>query len=49
MFDARMSPKEEINSIIRQVLEVETRKEEGLETSKNTEALKAIQEEFSKG
>ena len=44
-----VSPKEEIhNSIIARMLEVETRKEEGMETSKNTEALKAIQEEFSK-
>ncbi|AXN39234.1 hypothetical protein CN689_16425 [Peribacillus butanolivorans] len=44
----KVSPKEEINSIIRQVLEVGKHKEEGLETSKNIEALKAIQEEFSK-
>jgi AcrR family transcriptional regulator len=43
-----LSPKEEIHSIISRMLEVETRKEEGMETSKNTEALKAIQEEFSK-
>ncbi|CAH0254040.1 TetR/AcrR family transcriptional regulator [Peribacillus simplex] len=43
-----MSPKEEIHSIIVRMLEVETRKEEGMETNKNTEALKAIQEEFSK-
>ena len=35
-----MSPKEEIHSIISRMLEVET--------SKNREALKAIQEEFSK-
>ncbi|MDP1421542.1 TetR/AcrR family transcriptional regulator [Peribacillus simplex] len=43
-----MSPKEEIHSIIVRMLEVETRKEEGMEKRKNTEALKAIQEEFSK-
>ncbi|MFF2501687.1 MULTISPECIES: TetR/AcrR family transcriptional regulator [Peribacillus] len=43
-----MSPKEEIHSIIVRMLEVETRKEEGMDTRKNTEALKAIQEEFSK-
>ncbi|MGG0848957.1 TetR/AcrR family transcriptional regulator [Peribacillus simplex] len=43
-----LSPKEEIHSIISRMLEVETRKEEGMETNKNTEALKAIQEEFSK-
>ncbi|MFJ8072190.1 TetR/AcrR family transcriptional regulator [Peribacillus sp. NPDC096447] len=43
-----MSPKEEIHSIIVRMLEVETRKEEGMETRKNTEALKVIQEEFSK-
>ncbi|MFD6440151.1 TetR/AcrR family transcriptional regulator [Peribacillus sp. NPDC060186] len=44
----KVSPKEEINSIILQILEVEKQKDEGLETSKNVEALKAIQEEFSK-
>ncbi|MFF2460043.1 TetR/AcrR family transcriptional regulator [Peribacillus simplex] len=43
-----MSPKEEIHSIIVRMLEVETRMEEGMEINKNTEALKAIQEEFSK-
>ncbi|MGG0412410.1 TetR/AcrR family transcriptional regulator [Peribacillus simplex] len=43
-----MSPKEEIHSIIVRMLEVETRKEEGMEKRKNTEALKAIREEFSK-
>ncbi|WP_375090900.1 TetR/AcrR family transcriptional regulator [Peribacillus sp. RS7] len=43
-----LSPKEEIHSIISRMLEVETRKEEGMETNKYTEALKAIQEEFSK-
>ena len=43
-----MSPKEEIHSIIVRMLEVETRKEEGMDTRKNTEALKVIQEEFSK-
>ncbi|MBR8644139.1 hypothetical protein KEH51_04045 [[Brevibacterium] frigoritolerans] len=43
-----MSPKEEIHSIIARMLEVETRKEEGMETRKITEALKALQGEFSK-
>ncbi|MFH0070390.1 TetR/AcrR family transcriptional regulator [Peribacillus sp. NPDC056705] len=43
-----MSPKEEIHSIIVRMLEVETRMEEGMEINKNTEALKVIQEEFSK-
>ncbi|MEY9864851.1 AcrR family transcriptional regulator [Peribacillus sp. B2I2] len=43
-----LSPKEEIHSIISRMLEVETRKEEGMETNKYTEALKVIQEEFSK-
>jgi AcrR family transcriptional regulator len=43
-----LSPKEEIHSIISRMLEVETSKEEGMEISKNREALKAIQEEFSK-
>ncbi|MGG4266398.1 TetR/AcrR family transcriptional regulator [Peribacillus simplex] len=42
------SPKEEIHSIISRMLEGETSKEEGMEISKNREALKAIQEEFSK-
>ncbi|MGE6379635.1 TetR/AcrR family transcriptional regulator [Peribacillus muralis] len=43
-----MNPKEETLLIITKLLEAETRKEEGREASKNTKALRAIQEELSK-
>ncbi|MFD9628929.1 TetR/AcrR family transcriptional regulator [Peribacillus muralis] len=43
-----LDTEEEIHLIITKLLEVETRNEEGKETSKNTKALRAIQEELSK-
>ncbi|AOH52992.1 hypothetical protein ABE28_001310 [Peribacillus muralis] len=43
-----MNPKEETLLIITKLLEAETPKEEGREASKNTKALRAIQEELSK-